>query len=229
MVEPPIWQICSSNWINWIISTHKSCLSSFKKSWFWNHHPIYIYTTIMTHGFIPFMKETSNRPIFVCHSSWWGGCNARHLSQWETPHDSWFMCFNPPQKLVPPKNPTEVSEVDTFAPQQNRNLSRRCKMIAMNLSNSCEILYINLAWGDYITVDSIRLFWSVELEGSLWPKECFSRQQLLEKFAEISSESKLPCEALARKSTPQSSIQFIRFNKGVGVGLNKFLEPTKTW
>lgn len=102
-------------------------------------------------------------------------------------------------------------------------------MIAMNSPISCEILYINLAWGDYITVDSIRLSWSIELEGSLWPKECFSRQQLPQKIADASSESKLPCEALARKSTPQSSIQFVRFNKGVRVGLNKFLEPTKTW
>ena len=109
-------------------------------------------------------------------------------------------------------------------------------MIAMNSPISCEILYINLAWGDYTTVDSMRLCWiySIELEGCLCfflskPKECFSRQQLPEKFAETSAESKLPCEALARKSTPQSSIQFVRFNKGVRVGLNKFLEPKKPW
>ena len=41
-------------------------------------------------------------------------------------------------------------------------------MIAMNSPIYCEILYINLAWGDCITVDSIRLSLSIELEGSLW-------------------------------------------------------------
>lgn len=40
-------------------------------------------------------------------------------------------------------------------------------MIAMNSPISCEILYINLAWGDYISVDSITLSWSIELEGCL--------------------------------------------------------------
>ena len=105
----------------------------------------------------------------------------------------------------------------------------------MNSPSSCEILYINLAWGDYTTVDSMRLCWiylgqlNLKVVYAFWPKpeECFSRQQLPEKFAETSAESKLPCEALARKSTPQSSIQFVRFNKGVRVGLNKFLEPKK--
>lgn len=83
--------------------------------------PPSIYTNIMTNGFIPFLKETSIRPnFFLTPSSWWGGCNTRHLSNLGDPkvglpklsHKKkttalrngekigilkfpWFMCSNP--------------------------------------------------------------------------------------------------------------------------------------
>ena len=93
-------------------------------------------------------------------------------------------------------------------------------MIAMNSPIYCEILYINLAWGDCITVDSIRLSLSIELEGSLCfikPKECFSSRNFVE--------SKLPCEALARKSTPQSD-SFDSFDS-TGAWTQRIFEPKK--